>query len=259
MQFTLVDLAGSERAADTLDADRHARNEGADINRSLLTLKECIRTMEEGCAHVPFRGSKLTQILRDSFTASSSHTVMIAHVAPANRSCDYSLNSLRYADRLKASCQPSTSRRQEGGERDETTDEPTRTQLTSVPCDDTSAPPRRVTRATKYNSYNSQGANALVAAPPQPSDLSTQGSTQHSQLRTRDAALNVLREILGCAYDPKAWREEISKLEQRCGSDDPEQLVAAIEHIDSVRHMHSSCFNNQHSQGMRVCRYWRSV
>ena len=26
---------------------------------------------------------------------------MIAHVAPANRSCDYSLNSLRYAERLR--------------------------------------------------------------------------------------------------------------------------------------------------------------
>ena len=50
---------------------------------------------------VPFRGSKLTQILRDSFTARDSHTVMITHVAPANRSCDYSLNSLRYAERLK--------------------------------------------------------------------------------------------------------------------------------------------------------------
>lgn len=39
-KLTLVDLAGSERAADTLDASRQSRTEGADINRSLLCLKE---------------------------------------------------------------------------------------------------------------------------------------------------------------------------------------------------------------------------
>ena len=42
------------------------------------------------------------QVLRDSFVADASATCMIAHVAPANRSCDYTLNSLRYAERLKA-------------------------------------------------------------------------------------------------------------------------------------------------------------
>ena len=99
--FTFVDLAGSERAADTLDDNRHTRNEGADINRSLLCLKECIRAMDEGSSHVPFRGSKLTHILRDSFTAEASFTSMIAHVSPASRAYDYSINTLRYAERLK--------------------------------------------------------------------------------------------------------------------------------------------------------------
>jgi len=38
-KLTLVDLAGSERAADTLEATKQSRSEGADINRSLLCLK----------------------------------------------------------------------------------------------------------------------------------------------------------------------------------------------------------------------------
>ena len=41
-------------------------------------------------------------VLRDSLTADASSTVMITHVGPANRACELSLNSLRYAERLRA-------------------------------------------------------------------------------------------------------------------------------------------------------------
>jgi hypothetical protein len=51
--------------------------------------------------HIPFRGSKLTQILRDCFTCPGALTVMIATVAPGSGCADHSLNTLRYADRLK--------------------------------------------------------------------------------------------------------------------------------------------------------------
>ena len=100
-KLSLVDLAGSEWAAKAQSDDRNNRLDGAEINKSLLCLKECIRALGAHGAHVPFRGSKLTQVLKDSFVGRDSRTVMIANIAPSNFSCDHSLNTIRYAQRVK--------------------------------------------------------------------------------------------------------------------------------------------------------------
>lgn len=99
-KFSFIDLAGSERGADTFECTRQTRIEGAQINKSLLALKECIRFLDQNKKHVPFRGSKLTEVLRDSFIGNCK-TVMIGAVSPANNSCEHTLNTLRYADRVK--------------------------------------------------------------------------------------------------------------------------------------------------------------
>jgi hypothetical protein len=74
--------------------------EGAEINKSLLALKECIRALGMGKSHVPFRGSILTEVLRDSFLG-NSRTTMIATVSPAANNCEHTLNTLRYTSRVK--------------------------------------------------------------------------------------------------------------------------------------------------------------
>lgn len=100
-KISFIDLAGSERGADREEADRQTRMDGAEINKSLLALKECIRALDQQQDHTPFRGSKLTQVLKDSFVGPNCRTVMIANVSPCSGAVEHSLNTLRYAYRVK--------------------------------------------------------------------------------------------------------------------------------------------------------------
>jgi kinesin family protein 2/24 len=61
-RFSFIDLAGNERGADTKETDKQTRMDGAEISKSLLALKECIRALDKDATHTPFRGSKLTLV-----------------------------------------------------------------------------------------------------------------------------------------------------------------------------------------------------
>jgi len=55
--LSFVDLAGSEKGCDSATQDKQTRTEGAEINKSLLALKECIRAMDDPTSSFsPLRG-----------------------------------------------------------------------------------------------------------------------------------------------------------------------------------------------------------
>ncbi len=53
------------------------------------------RAIDSQNAHVPFRASKLTLVLKDSFTSKNARVAMIAAVSPVMSASDHTINTLR--------------------------------------------------------------------------------------------------------------------------------------------------------------------
>jgi len=97
-KLSLIDLAGSERAS--MSNNRGTRLiEGANINRSLLALANCINALVKH-KFVPYRDSKLTRLLKDSLGGNCT-TIMITNTSPADFCYEDTQNSLKYANRVK--------------------------------------------------------------------------------------------------------------------------------------------------------------
>ena len=96
-----VDLAGSERQRETLALGSRLK-EASNINRSLTTLGMVINALSSGKskAHIPFRDSKLTNLLRDSL-GGNSKTFIIATVSNNVNCMSETLSTLNFASRAK--------------------------------------------------------------------------------------------------------------------------------------------------------------
>ena len=98
----LVDLAGSERQSDT-GAKGERLKEANSINKSLLTLGQVIDHLADPAKRgtlAPYRDSKLTQLLKDSF-GGNSKTTMIATVGPSAQYEASTRSTLQYATRAR--------------------------------------------------------------------------------------------------------------------------------------------------------------
>lgn len=96
----MIDLGGSERLVKTKATGKRLK-EGKAINLSLSALGDVIDALQTKKAHVPYRNSKLTQVLRDSLGCESK-TLMLVHIRPnENHFCE-TICTLGFATRVRS-------------------------------------------------------------------------------------------------------------------------------------------------------------
>lgn len=98
-EVNLVDLAGSERVGET-GVTGVRFQEGTHINLSLSNLRAVISALTSNHAHVPYRDSQLTFILKNAL-GGNSKTAMVATISPALLNYSQTLSTLRYAQQVK--------------------------------------------------------------------------------------------------------------------------------------------------------------
>ncbi|KAL9243421.1 hypothetical protein vseg_017311 [Gypsophila vaccaria] len=94
----LVDLAGSERV-DRSEATGDRLKEAQHINKSLAALGDVIFALAQKSPHVPYRNSKLTQVLQTSL-GGRAKTLMFVQVNPDVTSYSETLSTLKFAERV---------------------------------------------------------------------------------------------------------------------------------------------------------------
>lgn len=100
--LNLCDLAGSEKLKKT-NATGDRMKESVNINQSLSTLANCIQALAENKrgAQIPYRNSKLTQILQRSLGGNCKTTLVVA-CSPSETEVSETTNSCRFGQRAKA-------------------------------------------------------------------------------------------------------------------------------------------------------------
>ncbi|KAJ1259539.1 hypothetical protein BS78_10G164100 [Paspalum vaginatum] len=94
----LVDLAGSERVdRSAVTGDR--LKEAQHINKSLSALGDVIFSLSQKSPHVPYRNSKLTQVLHSSL-GGHAKTLMFVQINPDVSSYSETVSTLKFAERV---------------------------------------------------------------------------------------------------------------------------------------------------------------
>lgn len=121
----LVDLAGSERV-DKSEVVGDRLKEAQYINKSLSALGDVIASLSQKNTHVPYRNSKLTQLLQDSLgnveklasllitllvvesvmnilllcSGGQAKTLMFVHISPELDAAGETISTLKFAERV---------------------------------------------------------------------------------------------------------------------------------------------------------------
>ena len=97
--LTLVDLAGSERISKT-EATGQRLVEAAAINKSLSALGQVFAALRTNAMHVPYRNSKLTQLMQSSL-GGDGKACLFVNVSPLASNLSETVSTLQFGSAAK--------------------------------------------------------------------------------------------------------------------------------------------------------------
>ncbi|KAK3155523.1 hypothetical protein QOZ80_2BG0204300 [Eleusine coracana subsp. coracana] len=100
-RLMLVDMAGSENIEAAGQIGFEAKMQTAKINQGNTALKRVVESIANGDSHVPFRDSKLTMLLQDSFEDDKSKILMILCASPDPKELHKTVSTLEYGAKAK--------------------------------------------------------------------------------------------------------------------------------------------------------------
>ncbi|XP_051125187.1 kinesin-like protein KIN-10A [Andrographis paniculata] len=100
-RLMLVDMAGSENIEQAGQNGFEAKMQTAKINQGNIALKRVVESIANGDSHVPFRDSKLTMLLQDSFEDDKSKILMILCASPDPKELHKTIATLEYGAKAK--------------------------------------------------------------------------------------------------------------------------------------------------------------
>ncbi|KAM7485389.1 hypothetical protein LguiA_001398 [Lonicera macranthoides] len=100
-RLMLVDMAGSENIEQAGQNGLEAKMQTGKINQGNIALKRVVESIANGDSHVPFRDSKLTMLLQDSFEDDKSKILMILCASPDPKEMHKTISTLEYGAKAK--------------------------------------------------------------------------------------------------------------------------------------------------------------
>lgn len=96
----IIDLAGNEKGKYSVANNRLKAREYIHINKSLFSLKECIRSISQKHTYIPYRNTKLTLLLKDIFFNNGVVT-FIATLTPSINNYHDIIDTITFANSLQ--------------------------------------------------------------------------------------------------------------------------------------------------------------
>ncbi|KAK4427827.1 Kinesin-like protein KIN-10A [Sesamum alatum] len=100
-RLMLVDMAGSENIEQAGQNGLEAKMQTGKINQGNIALKRVVESIANSDSHVPFRDSKLTMLLQDSFEDDKSKILMILCASPDPKELHKTIATLEYGAKAK--------------------------------------------------------------------------------------------------------------------------------------------------------------